>query len=216
MQNVAVERLEIAVFASGRGSNFKAILDAIENGSIPGARIVVVISNNSQSGALQTAQAHGIPAVHLSRRLFESDESLDTAILRTLERYGANFIVLAGYMKKIDPQIIRRYRNRIVNVHPALLPEFGGSGMYGIRVHEAVIASGRRISGATVHIVDEEYDRGPIVLQKQVEISPGETAESLAEKVLEIEHEIYPLAIRMFAEGNVSALNRNAASAERH
>jgi phosphoribosylglycinamide formyltransferase-1 len=195
--------LKIAVFASGKGSNFKAILDAIKSGSIPKTEIVVVISNNSGAGALATARDEKIPAIHCSRKQFDSDEEFTSALLKRLDEHGVNFIVLAGYMKKIGAAIIRNYKNRIVNIHPALLPAFGGAGMYGMHVHEAVIKSGSKISGATVHIVDEEYDRGPIVLQRTVEVSNEDTPETLAAKVLKIEHQIYPEAIRLFAEGTV-------------
>ena len=195
--------LNIAVFASARGSNFRAILIAINDGRIPNTRIVLVVSNNSNAGALQTAQEHNIPPVHLSRSQFGDDVEFNNALLETLENHGANFIVLAGYMKKLDPIIIRRYRNRIVNIHPALLPQFGGPGMYGIHVHEAVIAQKASESGATVHIVDEDYDHGPIVLQRRVAVSPDDTAETLAAKVLKIEHELYPEAIRLFAQDQI-------------
>jgi phosphoribosylglycinamide formyltransferase-1 len=197
------DALKIAVFASGRGSNFEAILKAIGRGEIKGASIAVVISNNSGSGALEIARNHGIPALHISRAQFDSDGAFDRKVIGTLDMYGVNFIALAGYMKMVSPAVIAKYRNRIINIHPALLPEFGGKGMYGERVHAAVIASGAKESGATVHMVDEVYDRGAIILQKRVAVSPDDTAESLAKKVLEIEHEIYPEAIRMFADGNI-------------
>ena len=161
------------------------------------------MSNNAEAGVLAIAREHHIPTVHLHRKQFDSDEEFNATMLKMLEQYDVNFIALAGYMKKLDPVIIRHYRNRIVNIHPALLPAFGGHGMYGMRVHEAVIASKASVSGATVHIVDEDYDHGPIVLQKSVEIAESETPESLAEKVLIIEHEIYPEVIQLFSEGKV-------------
>lgn len=195
--------LNIAVFASGRGSNFQAILTAIQNRTITNAQIVLVVSNRADAGALDIARVHSIPALHLDRKQFASDEEFTAAVLRTLEEHGVNFIVLAGYLKKLSSEVVRRYRNRIVNIHPALLPRFGGKGMYGIHVHEAVIQSGAKISGATVHLVDEEYDHGPIILQRAVEVSSNDTPESLAEKVLQIEHTLYPEAIRLFAEGKV-------------
>ncbi len=196
--------LNIAVFASGRGSNFKAIIDAIKHGSIRNAKVVVVISNNSDAGALQIARENGIPGVHLSRKHFSSDESFTTALLQTLRAHRTNLIVLAGYMKKIDPAVIRAFRSRIINIHPALLPAFGGTGMYGMRVHEAVIERKAAVSGATVHVVDEEYDHGQILLQKTVAVDPADTPESLAAKVLKIEHDIYPQAIRLIAEGQIT------------
>ncbi|MBI1803232.1 MAG: phosphoribosylglycinamide formyltransferase [Ignavibacteriae bacterium] len=196
--------LNIAVFASGKGSNFKAILEAIEEGTISNARIVCVISNNAGAGALMIAREHCIPAIYLNRKHFETDQVFNQTLQTTLQTHGANFIVLAGYLKRIDPSLIQAYRNRIVNVHPALLPAFGGTGMYGIRVHQAVIASKAKQSGATVHIVDEEYDQGAIVLQRTIDVTENDTVETLSAKVLKVEHELYPEAIRLFAEGKVS------------
>ena len=194
--------MNIAVFASGRGSNFQAILNAIDTGFLP-ARIVVLISNNSDAGALEIARAHNIPTLHFSQKMFPSEEALADAVLEVLEKNQTECIALAGYLKKIPVQVIRQYRNRILNIHPALLPSFGGRGMYGHHVHEAVIASGEKISGATVHLVDEVYDHGPIVLQKTVGVMPDDTPDTLAVKVLKIEHEIFPLALKAFAEGRV-------------
>jgi phosphoribosylglycinamide formyltransferase 1 len=198
-----IGRLRIAVFASGRGSNLKAILDAIKSGRVPNALIALVISNNSGSGALEIGRTNSIPSLHLSRKQFDSDEAFDTTVLSALREHAVNFIVLAGYMKRVAPPIIGAFKNRIVNIHPALLPSFGGPGMYGRFVHEAVIRSGAAVSGATVHIVDEEYDQGRIVLQRSIPIAPDETPDSLAAKVSLLEHEIYPEAIRMFAEGEI-------------
>ncbi|HTK81035.1 MAG TPA: phosphoribosylglycinamide formyltransferase [Bacteroidota bacterium] len=195
--------LNIAVFASGQGSNFRAIQEAILAGNVRNATIVLVISNNSDAGALELARSYGIPAVHCSRKQFQGDEEFTTKLSKILEQHGANFIVLAGYMKKIDSSLIRRYKNRMLNIHPALLPAFGGAGMYGMHVHEAVLAQRATVTGATVHIVDEEYDRGPIVLQREVNVSPDDTPESLSKKVLRIEHELYPEAVRLFAEGQI-------------
>ena len=209
------DTLNIAIFASGRGSNFKAILDEIEHGKIHNARIVLVISNNPEAGALTTARDHDIPSVHLNRKQFDSDASFNREILDRLRKHGANFIALAGYLKKIDSVIVRAFKNRILNVHPALLPSFGGTGMYGMFVHEAVIASKAKYSGATVHIVDEEYDRGPVVLQRRVELAEDETPETLAAKVLRVEHQIYPEAIRLFAEGRVQVQDRHVAITEK-
>jgi phosphoribosylglycinamide formyltransferase-1 len=135
--------------------------------------------------------------------MFSSEEELADAMLEVLKKNHAEFIALAGYLKKIPAHVIRQYRNRIINIHPALLPSFGGEGMYGHHVHEAVIARSEKVSGATVHLVDEEYDRGPMILQKTVDVMPDETPDSLAEKVLKVEHEIFPLALKAFAEGRV-------------
>ena len=194
--------MNIAVFASGRGSNFQAILNAIQHRLLP-ARVCAVISNNSSAGALDFARAQRIPAIHLSQRQFSTEEAYVEKLLRTLKDHNTELIALADYMKKLPPRVVQQFRNRILNIHPALLPAHGGPGMYGMHVHEAVIASGETISGATVHLVDEEYDRGPIVLQKTVSVKPGDTPEQLAERVLAVEHEIYPLALKAFAEDRV-------------
>lgn len=197
------ESLNIAVFASGKGSNFKAILDAINAGKIPNSHIVLVISNNSDAGVLMIARENNLPAVHISRKQFSSDDEFVIGILAVLREHKVNFIVLAGYMKKIDRRIVQTFKGQIINIHPALLPAFGGPGMYGMFVHQAVINAKATVSGATVHVVDEEYDRGPIVLQKSTPISPDDTAETLAAKVLKIEHALYPEVIKLFAEGKV-------------
>jgi len=194
--------MNIAIFASGRGTNFQAILNAIDAGLLS-ARVTVVISNRSDAAALDIARTHKIQTSHLSQKMFPSEDALAEAMLNVLSLQKVELIVLAGYLKKIPLQVIRRYRNRIVNIHPALLPFFGGAGMYGHLVHEAVIASGMKISGATVHLVDEEYDHGSIVMQKTVEIIQEDTPESLAAKVLNIEHEIFPKALKAFAEGKI-------------
>jgi phosphoribosylglycinamide formyltransferase-1 len=192
--------LNIAVFGSGAGSNFRAILTAIQQGTIPDARISLVVSNNSGAGILGIARANALPAIHLSQKQFPDEQSFTDAVLSTLRAYGANFIALAGYMKRVPPRVVAAYRGRIVNIHPALLPRFGGSGMYGIHVHEAVLASGESMSGATVHYVDEQYDHGPVVMQQTVPVLPGDTPEALASRVLAVEHELYPAAIRRIAE----------------
>ena len=197
------EFLNIGVFASGRGSNFRAILESIKSGKIRNARISVVISNNSLAGALQNARDNSIPAFHISRMQFNSEDDYTNAILNRLEEYKVNFIALAGYMKKIDNRIVRKFKNRMINIHPALLPKFGGEGMYGMHVHEAVIAAHETESGATVHLVDEEYDHGSVILQKKIDVAPEDTAESLAKKVLTVEHQVYPEVIRLFSEGKV-------------
>ncbi len=196
--------LNVAVFGSGRGSNFQAILQSIDAGRLPGVRIVLVISNNSGAGILELARARGIPGVHLSEKRFTDSQAFVDAMLALLRDHGATFIALAGYMKRVPSRVIAAYRGRIVNIHPALLPKFGGQGMYGIHVHEAVLAAHEPVSGATVHLVDEEYDRGPIVLQRTVPVHADDTPESLAARVLVIEHELYPEALRLFAEGAIS------------
>ncbi len=199
--------MNIAVFASGRGSNLMAILNAIKKNVLK-AKISVVISNNSNAGALEIARANGIDALHISRKQFSSDEEYVKKILDELKSRNIQLIVLAGYMKKIPPEVIKEYPNRILNIHPALLPAFGGQGMYGLNVHKAVIESGVKITGVTVHIVDEEYDHGPIVMQRAVEVKDDDTPETLAQRVLEVEHEVYPQAIKLFVEEKVKVLGR--------
>jgi phosphoribosylglycinamide formyltransferase-1 len=191
--------LNVAVFGSGRGSNFQAILTALQQGSVPGVTIRLVISNSSSAGILEIARTHCIPALHLSRKQFSTDEDFVDALLALLGRHGVNFIALAGYMKRVPAAVVTAFRGRIVNIHPALLPKFGGSGMYGMRVHEAVLASAEGESGATVHFVDEEYDHGAIILQRRVPVMPGDTPSTLAERVLAAEHEAYPEALRRLA-----------------
>ncbi len=191
--------LNIAVFASGRGSNFEALHRAIFEQKIR-AKIVVLISNNSSSGVLTLAQSLNIPAFHISHRQFSDPNLFNNKILETLHSLNVNFIVLAGYMKKMDPIITRAFPDRIINIHPALLPKYGGEGMFGMNVHNAVISAKEKESGATVHFVNEEYDRGVIIRQKKINIDINDTPETLAAKVLKVEHELLPSVIRMFSE----------------
>jgi phosphoribosylglycinamide formyltransferase-1 len=200
--------MNIGVFASGRGSNFQAILDAIQHGLLHAA-VTLVASNKADAGALEIARMHSIPAVHLNQKQYPDEESFASAMLALLKKHDVQMIALAGYLKKIPNSVVREYRNRILNIHPALLPSFGGEGMYGHHVHEAVIASGAKLSGATVHLVNEEYDRGLIVLQKTVALEQQDTPETLAAKVLKIEHEIYPLVLKAFAENRVTINERS-------
>lgn len=196
--------LQIAVLGSGRGSNFQAILDAIGERVVVNVRVRIVISNNSNAGILGIARANAIPALHLSQRSFEDERTFVDALLDALKAHEVNFLVLAGYMKQLHPRVIAAFRHRIINIHPALLPKYGGKGMYGMHVHEAVVANRESVTGATVHIVDEEFDHGAIVLQKQVPVAPGESPEDVAAKVLEVEHEIFPRALQLFADGKVT------------
>jgi formyltetrahydrofolate-dependent phosphoribosylglycinamide formyltransferase len=197
------EVLNLAVFASGRGTNFEAILRAIETGKLHNLSVAVVISNNPDAPVLTIARGHNIPAYHLSQKQFPSEEKFDEAILDVFWRHGVNFIVLAGYMKKLSTNLVRQFRNRMVNIHPALLPKFGGKGMYGMHVHEVVINSGEKISGVTIHIVDEEYDHGPIVKQRTIAVDENETPETLATKIHGIEHQLYPEVLQLFADDRV-------------
>jgi phosphoribosylglycinamide formyltransferase 1 len=207
--------VNIAVFGSGRGSNFLALLRAIDDGRITGARIVLVGSNNSTAGILDIARSHSLPAVHLSLKQYASEDQFTDALLAKLHALDTGLIVLAGYMKRIPARIVAAYRGKILNIHPALLPKYGGQGMFGIHVHEAVIASGDTESGATVHLVDELYDHGRIVLQKKVPVFRADTPETLAARVLDIEHEIYPLAVKQFIEETSGATETHVTVLER-
>jgi len=201
--------MNIAVFASGRGSNFQAILDAIRNGTLP-ARVCLLLSNSAQAGALDIARSQNIAIAHITRKHYDSDEAFADAMVRTLSEHNVEFITLAGYMKLVPPSVVHQFRNRIANIHPALLPSFGGKGMYGHHVHEAVLAAGAKLSGATVHIVDAEYDRGPIVAQQAVPVLPDDTPDSLAARVLKVEHTLYPHTLAAFAEDRVRIDGRKA------
>jgi phosphoribosylglycinamide formyltransferase 1 len=200
--------MNIGVFASGRGSNFQAILSAIELGNLP-ARVTVLLSNRSDAGAFEIANTYSIPTVHLSQKQFADEASYAAAMLGCLRSHDVELIALAGYLKKIPTLVVHEFQHRILNIHPALLPAFGGHGMYGHHVHEAVLASGAKFSGATVHLVDEEYDRGPIILQKTVPVDEHDTPDTLAAKVLKVEHEIYPLALKAFVENRATTHGRS-------
>jgi phosphoribosylglycinamide formyltransferase-1 len=197
-----MKKLNLAVLCSGGGTNLQALIDAIEKKELF-AEIKIVISNNSKAFALERARNHNIPALHLSHKQFDTPEEFDQKLLEVLKENQVDMVILAGYMKIVSPVVIRTYKNRILNIHPALLPHFGGPGMYGIHVHEAVIRSGVKITGVTIHIVDEVYDHGAIVIQKPVEVKDDDTPETLAERVLKVEHQTYKEAIQLFAEGRV-------------
>lgn len=186
----AVPPIPIAVLASGRGSNLQALLDALRDRLAPG-RVVLVVANRPDAGALDRARAAGI-ATHVTRADGQDAEDL----LGALQAAGARLVVLAGWLKRVPDAVVAAYRGRMLNVHPALLPAFGGPGMYGHRVHEAVLASGARLSGATVHLVDEQFDHGTILAQWPVPVRPGDTAATLAERVLATEHRLLPAAVR--------------------
>jgi formyltetrahydrofolate-dependent phosphoribosylglycinamide formyltransferase len=184
--------LKIAVCVSGGGSNLLALLESLRD--FGGATVVLVLSNRASAGGLGHARDFGVPT-----GVFR-DPSDGSEWLELLRQHQVDLIVLAGYLKLVPPAVITAYRGRIINIHPALLPSFGGPGMYGLRVHQAVLASGARVSGCTVHLVDEEYDRGPILAQSRVPVLPGDTAETLAARVLEAEHRLLPAVVRAAAE----------------
>lgn len=199
--------LRLAVLASGRGSNFQAILAAIATQRLR-VQVVLCISNRADAGALQIARAVQIPVAVIEEKTFANALEYASALLRQLAKHEVNFIALAGFMRKIPVEVVRLFRHRIINIHPALLPSFGGKGLYGHRVHEAVLAYGCKVSGATVHFVDEEYDTGPPILQRCVAVLENDTPETLATRVLEIEHQIYPEALQLFAEDRVRVEER--------
>jgi phosphoribosylglycinamide formyltransferase-1 len=184
-------KLRIAAFASHGGSNLQSLIDGCASGQIA-AEIVLVISNNRKAYALERARNHQIETLVISEAEFDSETAFARELLRQLAARSIGLICLAGYLKKMPNDVIRAHRNRILNIHPALLPKFGGKGMYGIHVHEAVLAAGEKETGVTVHLVDEVYDNGRIVAQRKVPVNPDDTPESLQQRVLEIEHQLYP------------------------
>ena len=197
--------LKLAVLVSGGGTNLQAIIDAISAGKITNACISVVISNNANAYALERARAHGIEALCISPKDFESREAFNQAFLDKLNSYNVDLVVLAGFLVVLPEMMIKEYTNRIVNIHPSLIPSFCGKGFYGLKVHEGVLARGVKVTGATVHFVDEGTDTGPIILQKAVEVEQGDTPEVLQRRVLEqAEWVILPKAIDLIANGKVS------------
>lgn len=201
--------MRLAVFASGGGTNLQAILDAIDRGSLP-AEPACCVSNTPEAGALKRAERAGVPTAVVPPTNHADASSFGRALLDTLTAHDVTFVALAGYMLKIPPNVVEAYRGRMTNIHPALLPAFGGQGMYGMNVHEAVIEYGVHWSGATVHLVDEAYDHGPIVLQEPVPVYADDTPETLADRVKDVEHRLYPEALRLFAEDRVQIEGRTA------
>ena len=203
--------LKLAVLVSGGGTNLQAIIDAISAGKITNACISVVISNNANAYALERARAHGIEALCISPKDFESREAFNQAFLDKLNSYNVDLVVLAGFLVVLPEMMIKEYTNRIVNIHPSLIPSFCGKGFYGLKVHEGVLARGVKVTGATVHFVDEGTDTGPIILQKAVEVEQGDTPEVLQRRVMEqAEWEILPRAIHLIANGKVTVKDKKA------
>jgi phosphoribosylglycinamide formyltransferase-1 len=194
--------LNLACLCSGSGTNLQAIIDSIEAGRLP-ARIAAVIANEPGAQALDRARRHHLPSFLLNHRDYKSRADFEAALAELIDRQGADLICLCGFMRILTPSFVNRYPSRIVNIHPALLPKFGGKGFFGHKVHEAVLAAGEKESGCTVHFVDAQVDHGPIILQRRVPVLPGDTAETLARRVLAEEHLAYPQAIAMLAEGRV-------------
>jgi phosphoribosylglycinamide formyltransferase-1 len=195
-------KLRLTVLASGNGTDLQSIIDGIKKKKIR-AEIRIVISNNSDAYALERARKNNIKALHLSHKQFTAPEEFDEALIATLQAEKVDLICLAGYMKKLAPVVVKLYKNKIINIHPALLPAFGGEGMYGIHVHETVIKSGAKITGVSVHFVDEVYDHGAIIYQKAVPVKNDDTPESLQKRLLRLEHQVYPYVVGLFASGKI-------------
>ncbi len=191
--------LRVAVFASGGGSNLQALLDRLNEAGVAWGRIALVISDRGEAGALKRARDAGVPAVTVAAA-GRASEAVAEETLALLERHRIDLIALAGYLRLIPSDVVDRFRGRIVNIHPALLPAFGGKGMYGMHVHRAVLAAGCRVSGVTVHHVDERYDEGRAIAQWPVPVLGGDTPERLAARVLHVEHRLYPLALERLAK----------------
>ena len=203
--------LKIAVCVSGGGTNLQAIIDAVENGTITNTEIKVVISNNKNAYALERAKNHNIEGICISPKDYESRAEFNKAFLEKLDSYEVDLVVLAGFLVVIPPEMIAKYRNRIINVHPSLIPSFCGTGFYGLKVHEGALERGVKVTGATVHFVDEGTDTGPIILQKAVYIENGDTAEVLQRRVMEqAEWVILPKAIDYIANDKVKIVDGKA------
>lgn len=196
--------MNISVFASGTGSNFLAILKARKQGLIK-SNISLLITNNSTCGAVSIARDFNVEIVHISRKIYPhlSDKEYANVFLDVLFKHSIDLIVLAGYMKMVEPEVVRSFRNRIINIHPALLPLFGGKNMYGINVHKAVIQAGVKVTGITIHCVNENYDEGRILFQKCIEVNETDDEYSLQKRVLELEHKYYPYVISLIEEGKI-------------
>jgi phosphoribosylglycinamide formyltransferase-1 len=201
--------LKAAVLVSGGGTNLQAILDAIDNGAITNAKVTVVISNNADAYALERAKKHGIEAICISPKSYENREEFNQAFLAKLNSYQVDLVVLAGFLVVLPEMMIRAYENRIINIHPSLIPSFCGKGYYGLKVHEEALKRGVKVTGATVHFVDAGTDTGPIILQKAVAVEQGDTPEKLQRRVMEqAEWKILPQAIDLIANGKVSVVDR--------
>ncbi len=202
-----MSKLRLGILVSGGGSNLQSIIDKCESGYIP-AEIAIVISSKEGIYALKRAEKHNIPAVTVLPNKYRDRQAYEDELIKILRNYDVGLVVLAGYIRVLSPHFIRAYRNRIINIHPALIPSFSGMGYYGAKVHKAVIDYGAKITGATVHFVDEGTDTGPIILQRTVPVEDDDTPETLAARVLKVEHSIYPDAIKLYAEGKLKINGR--------
>ena len=200
-------QVKIGVLISGSGTNLQSLIDNINNNSIDG-EIAVVISNKNHAYGLERARQNNIDAVYVNQKNYDNFEQFNDAIIEELKDHGVELVVLAGYLKILSSKFIEEFRNRIINIHPSLIPSFCGKGFYAIKVHEAVIDYGVKISGATVHFVDEGADTGPIIIQEAVEIESYDTADTLQQKILIIEHKILPLAVKYYCSGRIQISGR--------
>ena len=199
--------LRCAIFASGGGSNFQSFIDRKEAGDLH-VDLALLIGNNSTAFAFERARNYGIKGLHIAPSKFPDESSYATHLLSVLREHTIDCIALAGYMKKIPQSVIAAYQNRIINIHPALLPAFGGAGLFGEKVHQAVLDYGAKVSGITIHFVDEEYDHGPIIFQETVPVFDDDDAHSLAKRVLAVEHANYWKVLHAIGEGNIRVRNR--------
>ena len=202
-----MNKLKIGVLVSGGGTNLQAIIDACQTNVIRG-EVVVVISNRENAYALQRAGKHKIDALYIDRKDFVTNQDYAWRLVEEMEQRDVELICLAGFLLLIDPFFITKYKNRIMNIHPALLPAFGGKGMYGKHVHQAVLEYGCKVSGVTVHFINENYDQGAVILQETVKVLDNDTPETLASRILVEEHKIYPQAIKLFAEKRLDIKDR--------
>lgn len=194
----------ISVLVSGGGTNLQGILDKIDSGYIDNGCVVQIISSKKDAYALTRGEKHGIKGIYIGKDNYPDVNERTEAILKCLREEQTDLVVLAGYMSILQPKLIEAYRNRIINIHPSLIPKHCGPGYFGHHVHEAVLDAGDMKSGATVHFVDEGVDTGTIILQREVPVEPGDTADTLAARVLKVEHEILPMAVKMFCDGELT------------
>lgn len=201
--------LRIGVMVSGGGTNLQAILDRIEDGTLKNCCVVTVVSSNSKAYAIERAKKKNIPVAVISRRNFDNEEDYDRALIEHMKNHQVGLVVLAGFLSRLGEGFVQEYNNRIINVHPSLIPSFCGKGYYGIIPHQKALEYGVKITGATVHFVEPEYDSGPIILQKAIEVLPDDTPETLQKRVMEqCEWKLLPEAIRLFSQGRLSVEGR--------
>lgn len=200
-------QIKIGILVSGSGTNLQSIINSAESGFING-KIQVVISNKENAYGLQRARNHNIDAVFINEKNYSNIEEYNEAIIKELKSHGVELVVLAGYIKILTNKFIETYSNKIINIHPSLIPSFCGKGYYGLKVHEAAINYGVKLSGATVHFVNEEADNGPIIFQESVSVHYDDTAVTLQERILEVEHKLLPLALKYYCENKIEVVGR--------